>query len=68
MDINDTIGTPDEPKIKVDLDPNGVVQFTVPEGIMNRNVPEIDYTVFRDVDTGAYIYQLHFRLEEKSDN
>lgn len=58
----------EEPKIKVELDPNGTVQYTVPEEIMDRNVPEIDYSTFRDVDTGDYIYQLHFRLNEKTDN
>ena len=58
----------EEPKIKVELGENGVVQFTVPEVIMDRNSPEIDYTTFRDVDTGDYIYQLHFRLDEKTDN
>lgn len=57
-----------DPKINVELDPNGVVQYTVPAEIMERNNPEIDYSTFRDVDTGDYIYQLHFRLEEKVDN
>jgi hypothetical protein len=68
MDINETIGTPDEPRIKVELAETGDVQFTIPEAIMDRNQPEITYTTFRDIDTGDYIYQLSLHLEEREDN
>lgn len=56
------------PKIKVELSENGVVQFTIPKMIMDRNIPEITYTTFQDIDTGNYIYQLSLHLEEKEDN
>lgn len=55
----------DEPKIKVELDPHGTVQYTVPEEIYKRNHVEIDYSTFIDIDTNDYVYQLHFRLEPK---